>query len=142
MAYCTYQNVAGEFKGLDVASGILTSTILDDWIAQDTAYINAKLKTVYTTPITDADDLLILKKICIGMVAQRVSRFMEVKSISPKGDQYIPRDLIKEAMSTMDEIVNEKLILNSTKAVSGGIVSSYTNDYTVERVFDTTIDQW
>jgi len=95
MAYSLNSDVINEFKALDTTNGIITTAKIDGWIAEADAYIDGILSTLYAVPITNATDLLIVKTVSIGIVAQRVSRVLEVKSTTPKGDQYIPKDLIK-----------------------------------------------
>jgi hypothetical protein len=143
MAYCTNSDVVNEFKSLNTTDGKITTTKIDTWIAQADAYINGRIGNVYTTPITGAESLLIIKEISIGLVAQRISRILDTKAISPKGDQYIPKDLIEKAEKRLDMIVNRQMVLSdATLKTTHGGVSSYTSDNTVDRTFDLTKNQW
>lgn len=143
MSYCESQDVVDEFKGLDVVNGVITTTKIDEWIAQTDAYIDARLIKLYSVPITNVADLLVIKTISIGFVAQRISRILETKTITQQGDQYIPKDLIKEAKETLGLILSQDLILSgSSRSSVNGIVSSYTSDNDVERAFDVESDQW
>lgn len=145
MAYCTYQEVVSEFKSLDVEKpgAVVTSDLINSWIAQADAYINARLNTLYVTPITDADDLLLIKQVTIGIVAQRIAYKMEVKGISANGDQYIPKDKIRESKEILEMLIKREMILSGTnRATSHAGVSSYTEENSTERVFDTECDQW
>lgn len=142
MAYSTNSDVTNEFKSFDT-SGKITTAKIDEWIGQADAYIDGRVGTVYTTPVTGTNSLKILKEISIGLVAQRISRVLEVKSITPKGDQYIPKDLIKKAEKRLDMIVKRELLLSDAKERSThNGVKSYSKDNTVNRVFDQTKDQW
>lgn len=147
MAYCTNEDVTNEFKSIDTTNGLITTSKIDEWISQADAYINGRLAGIYETPITGANSLLILKTISIGFVAQRIARILQVKSTTPKGDQYIPKDLIKEAKDTLVLIVNKAIILtDATSATTNGGVSSYTSDNPcspdTQRVFRQGVEQW
>lgn len=143
MAYCTSTDVIAEFKSIDTTNGVVTTSKIDSWIAQADGLINGRIGTLYTTPITAAEPLLILKQVSIGLVAQRIARILEVKSITPKGDQYIPKDLIKEAKETLQMIVKQEIILaGADRNTTHAGVRSYTSDNDVDRVFDSTKDQW
>lgn len=143
MAYSTNADVINEFKKLDTTNGVITTAKIDEWIEQADAYIDGRIGKLYQVPVTGTKSLLILKEISIGFVAQRVARILEVKSITPKGDQYIPKDLIKKAESRLTMIVNRELILSdaSEKSTHGG-VKSYSSENTVKRVFNQSRDQW
>lgn len=143
MSYSTVQDIKDEMKGLRT-DGIVSESQVESWIDQADAYINGRLSKVYATPIVGPNSLKIIKWISIGLVAQRVSRFLDIKSTTIRGDQYIPKDMIKEAKETLDMIVNRELLLSDSEPVTDletGI-SSYTSDNEVERTFKQGVDQW
>jgi hypothetical protein len=143
MAYSLNTDVIDEFKNIDTTNGRITTAKIDEWIDQADAYINGRIGLVYSTPVTATESLKVLKEISVGLVAQRISRVLETKSITPKGDQYIPKDLIEKAEKRLDMIVNRQLILSdATKSTSHGGVRSYSQDNTVCRKFDQTKAQW
>ena len=143
MAYATYQDVIDEFKNIDTTNGRITNAKITTWISQAEAYIDGRLSLLYTTPITGTNSLLIVQQISIGLVAQRVARILETKSITPKGDQYIPKDLIKDAEAKLKLIVERKLKLSDAEEISEGAgVKSYSSSNTVERVFKQGVEQW
>lgn len=144
MAYCINTDVQNEFKSLPVgATGILTTDKIDGFIAQADAYIDGRLSTVYQTPITGSNSLLIVKQISIDLVAQRIAHIMEVKGITPKGDQYIPKNLGEKAENRLDMIVEKKILLSDATEVSTtGGVSSYTSENCVTRSFKQGEVQW
>lgn len=144
MAYSTNALVASEFKSITFSTDTkIKSSEVDQWITEADEYIDARIGLVYSTPVTATKSLEVLKTISIGLVAQRVSRAMEIKSITPTGDQYIPKDLILEAKERLQMIVDRKLLLSdATEITTHGGVSSYSNDNTVTRKFDQTKDQW
>lgn len=142
MAYSLNSDVVDEFKSLDT-TGIITTTKIDGWISQADAYIDSRVGLVYQVPVTGANSLLILKEISIGLVAQRVAYVLEVKSITPKGDQYIPKNLIKQAEDRLKMIANRTLLLSDATEVSTNAgVSSYSSENTITRAFSQSKTQW
>lgn len=144
MAYSTNALVASEFKSITFSSSTkITDSEVDQWITEADAYIDGRIGLIYETPVTGTKALEILKTISIGIVAQRVAYAMEVKSITPKGDQYIPKDLINSAEKKLDMIVNRQLLLSdATERSTSGRVRSYSGSNTVTRKFDQSKDQW
>jgi hypothetical protein len=142
MAYSLNTDVTNEFKTIDT-SGLVTTTKIDGWIAQADAYIDSRIGLVYEVPVTGVSSLLILKQISIWLVAQRIADIMETKSIVPKGNQLIPKNLERKAEKKIQMIVDRELLLSdATLASSHNGVKSYTNDNPVTRTFDVTKDQW
>jgi len=142
MAYSTNQNVQDEFKSINVTDGKITTTKIDTMITQADAYINGRIGLVYEVPVTGSESLEILKEISIGIVVQRISRILELKSITPKGDQYIPKDLIKKAEDRLQMIVDRLLLLSDATEIAVAGVSSYSNSNEVIRCFDQAKQQW
>ena len=143
MAYSTNSNVKDEFKSIDTTNGLITTTKIDDWIDQADEYIDGRIGLVYETPVSGVKSLKILKQISIGFVAQRIAYVLETKSITPKGDQYIPKNLIEQSEKRLQMVVDKQLLLSDAtlKSTHGG-VKSYSNDNTVTRNFDQSKDQW
>ena len=143
MTYSITQDVKDEFKSIDTANGKITDAKIDEWITQADSYINGRIGLVYIVPVTGLESLLILKEISIGFVAQRIAFILETKSITPKGDQVIPKNLIKQAEARLKMIVEKKLLLSDATLVSpDGGVSSFSSSNVVKRKFDQSKDQW
>lgn len=143
MAYSTNLDVTDEFKNIDT-SGKITTVKIDEWITQADAYINAKVGLIYVTPVTgNAGSLSILKEISIGFVAQRIAFILETKSVTPRGDQSIPKNLIEQSEKRLQMIVNRELLLfGATERSTHAGVKSFTSENTVNRVFKQGTDQW
>ena len=142
MAYSTNSDVTDEFKSIDT-SGLISTAKIDEWISQDDEYIDGRIGLLYETPITAVKSLKIVKQISIGLVAQRIAFILETKSITPKGDQAIPKNLITEAKERLQMIVDRKLLLSdATERSTHAGVKSYTSDNVVARKFDLTTNQW
>lgn len=142
MAYSTNQDVIDEFKSLDT-TGKITTAKIDKWITQADALINGRIGLIYEVPVVGLESLEILKEISIGLVAQRIAYVLETKSITPTGDQVIPKNLILEAKERLQMIVDRLLILSdATQKSTHAGVKSFTSDNTIRRTFDATKDQW
>lgn len=142
MAYSTNLDVTDEFKSIDT-SGKITTVKIDEWIAQADAYINGKVGLIYLTPVTGVESLLILKEISIGFVAQRIAFILETKSVTPRGDQSIPKNLIDQAEKRIQMIIDRTLLLPDAVELSTHQgVKSYSSDNVVTRVFDQSRQQW
>ena len=144
MAYSTNSDVTDEFKSIDT-SGKITTAKIDEWISQADEYIDGRIGLIYETPVgvSAVKSLKILKEISIGFVAQRIAFILETKSITPKGDQAVPKNLIEQAESRLQMIVDRDLLLSdATERSTHQGVKSYSNDNVVTRVFDQSKDQW
>ncbi len=145
MAYCSYVDVIAEFKSLDTSStgAVITNGKITSLIAQSDAFINGRVGKVYTTPVTGTEALLILKKISIGLTAERISNILKLKGPVPEGNQLMQKDLIKEAREDLSMIVKgDLLLIDAAKISSTGGVASYTGENDVRRTFKQGEDQW
>ena len=144
MAYSLNTDVTDEFKSLDT-TGLITTAKIDEWISQSDEFIDGQIGLIYETPVSASatKSLKILKQISIGLVAQRIAFILETKSITPKGDQAIPKNLIEQAEKRIQMIVDRKLLLSdATQLSTHQGVKSFTNDNVVPRKFDIDIAQW
>jgi len=145
LPYCVNADVIAEFKSLDTAStgALMTTTKIDGLIAQSDAYINGRICQVYVTPITGAESLLIMKKISIGLTAERIANILRINSKSKDQEQLNNKDLIKEAKEDLKFIANKELSLqDATLLSSTGSVNSYTLSNEVTRAFNQGTRQW
>lgn len=143
MAYSTNLDVTDEFKNIDT-TGKITTIKIDGWITQADAYINAKVGLIYITPVTgNAESLLVLKEISIGFVAQRIAFILETKSVTPRADQAIPKNLIEQAEKRLQMIIDRELLLfGATERSTHAGVKSYSSENTVKRTFNYDKQQW
>lgn len=143
MAYSLHSDVANEFKEIDMVNGKITEAKVTEFISQADAYIDSRIGLIYTVPVTGVESLKVLKEISIDFVAQRIAYILETKSITPKGDQYVPKNLGRQAELRLQMIVDKKLLLSDADLISStGGVSSYTGENTVNRAFRQGVNQW
>lgn len=127
--YSSVADIEGEFKALQFTSqSAVTSNQVTDWIKQESAYINAKISLRYVTPVTDTyeEAFLLLKRICIFRVSERVKNKLEVKSGNNQTDQEVKQANYTRTPNTdLLDIAEGRLILKSVPLVaSSGAVSS------------------
>lgn len=129
MAYITAAEVAAEVKGLTIgAATLLTDTKVGEWIDQEEATINARLRKRYEVPITDADDLEVIKPIALGKVVQRVREWQAVKTGSDETDQTEGTNPGKRAEDMLKLIEKGQLVLNTDRVTTHSGVRSYLSD--------------
>ena len=87
MAYSTNSDIQSEFKNLAYSSSGITSAEVDEFIAQEDAYIDGRIGNKYDTPVTASNSVKILKTISIQLVAARVKTILAVKTGIPVTDQ-------------------------------------------------------
>ena len=112
--YCTVSDVENYFLNKEFKSGgYLVNQEVQAFIAQETAVIDAVLKTRYSLPITDQDDLLILKMINEKLVAGTLDEILREKDSEGKFDR--GRNLRKEGQNWLDKILKGEIILDTTE---------------------------
>lgn len=86
----------------------INTTIVNDKIAESEALINSFVKRVATLPITDAEDLLILKKISVSLT---VCELWKRRTQADYPESIAFRNT--EAMAMLEKIGNGKIKLNT-----------------------------
>ncbi len=148
MSYCEIDDITREFAGVDFsASGAkVTEEDVENWIEEADAYIDSKLASVYTVPITGTQSLLVIKTISILIVSDRVERKLGVqtpsKELDNKGQSL---SLYKRADKMLDDLQKETTVLSdATKGNSTDGVGSpaITSSCPPEVVFKKGRQQW
>ena len=81
MGYCTVGDVSSDFKNIEFsATSTVTDTEVGDFIDQESAFIDSMICSVYVVPVTGSSSLLLLKKIAIALVADRVRHVLYTKT--------------------------------------------------------------
>ena len=115
--YCAVTDVEAYYNGVDFDSTTyVTETEVTAFITQETSFIDANLKRKYSLPISDSDDLNILKLICAKLVVGTIDEIIREKS--PVEGQERGRNYRKEALNLLKDVSTGKLILNQTEKSS------------------------
>jgi len=151
MAYCDKQDIIDEYKGLAISTGSgfsITDAIIDDWINEESAYIDGRIVNRYILPITEAlypAAFLILKRICIFRVTERVKNKLEVKTNATQlsTEQKYTENYVRTPNNDMTDIAKGTLILIDVPIENSGGVSTYcdSTDHT-NPVFKVGKQQW
>lgn len=117
MSYCTIQDVEAYYlnKSFQCGDWIEPSEV-ESFIAQDAVLINAKIKKKVNLPITDDNDLLLLKIINEKMVVGTLDGILREKGKDQKFDRQ--RNCRKEAQELLDMIVKGDIELDGTEKTS------------------------
>jgi phage gp36-like protein len=145
MAYCTVTEVRQEFKSLPVSgtTAIIESTI-ERFIAEADAEIDGRLGTKFAVPITAEASLPLIRRISIGLVAERIKSVLEMKGPIQAAEQAVKiENSAREARALLKEILEGKIYLSgATASPTHGGIQSYNVDEEIEPVFDKECDQW
>src|ERR1035437_4082852 len=125
MAYCTNAEVSADFKNITFGvTGNVTSSAVDQFIAEADALINAYIGTVYTVPVTASGDGLNLLKLCSrSLVTGRIKKIMEVKQEkSPDASQNIVGVLLSPTMvmKILNDIQSKAIALSGAALLNSG----------------------
>lgn len=141
--YCSVQDIEGYYLGKSFECGdYLTNGEADGFILSDAAIINATLKVKYTLPITNTNDLLILKSINEKMVVGTIDDVFREKKQDGTFDR--GHNTRKEALEMLKLIRKGELILESAEGTSPIKFNKIDSDgETVEPRFkDSNIDKY
>ena len=117
MGYCTVEDLESYFLGTTFKCGdYLTSNKADELIECDRVIINSYIKSRYSLPITDTDDLILLKSINVKMVVGTIDDIFREKT--ENGQFSRGRDTRKEALAILKQIKDGDVILNGTSKKS------------------------
>lgn len=155
MAYCTISDVQRLMKWFTFSSTskITSDEITNYFIPEADTIIDSKLARVYTVPITDADDIEIIKYISCRIVACEASHVLVLQA-SGEISEIVKRwcELAKEKL---DAILNQDILLPNSDlldSADGGRLYSFTahgnDDYDAPdpqwylNASSTKINQW
>ena len=147
MAYCTKEQVGGEFKNTVVFSSTtaVTETSVVEYIAEADALINSYVSKRYATPVTTGEGLTLLQMLSRRLVVARVKTQMEVvQQKSADANQNVRSVLFSP--SKVVEILegiqkgNVALIGATEINTSSFFSNNVAND--VEPVFEKDTKQW
>lgn len=159
MGYCTTDDIKADFKAIkflaydSVVPANNTSTTLEqlqDWIDEESAFIDGIISKVYTLPIdlvTHTQAALVLKRICIFRVSARVKNKNELKQevTQKNSDEKYLENYVRTPNDDLRMIGKQELILIGVPEVdSTGGFSSFgvSSSKTCCPTFDTCKQQW
>ena len=116
-AYCSVQDLESYFLNKEFKCGdYLTNGKAESFIYSDAAIIDAVIKSRYSLPITDTNDLVILKTINEKMVVGTIDDIFREKNAEGQFER--GRNTRKEALDMLKQIKDGELVLNGTGSTS------------------------
>lgn len=141
MTYCTVDNIKAYFlnKTFTVDDYCSEDNVLM-FIEDDAAIIDAAISVRYSLPISNAEDLKVLRSINSKMVVGTIDDIFREKTTDDQFER--SRTMRKEALSLLDKIKSGEFRLGSTAKTSTIKFNTTRKDgETVEkRFFDSNID--
>ena len=148
MAYCEKADVLADFKALAVEDSgtVITTAKLSDIIDEESAHMDGRIAVRYAVPVTEpAAAMLILKRICVFLVAERVKNILEVKTGNAQleSDKKQPFNSVRTPKEDLDDIAKGDLLLIGAPLASAALgVTSFNSESCVSHVIDVARQQW
>lgn len=144
MAYATVDEVAGEFKGITFsATSAVSSDRVEAFIAEADAEIDSMLSAKYEVPITGASALLLVRRISLAIVSDRIREIIAAKGGDAKTQQKSGESASALARKHLEEFAQGKRrLVDATLISSNDGIESYSSNDDLEPIFDYETDQW
>lgn len=144
--YAAVTDIEAEFRSLIASAGeSVTTAKVTEWITQEEAALDGQVGTIYSTPVTGAQGIAIMKLMTTLMVKARITDMLPVKTGTRPPDQGKSEgELLRERVDKMlEKILKRDMVLpGAPLAQSAGAVSSYTEDNDIEREVFKDEDNW
>lgn len=155
--YCSVDDIKREFKGLrfqdlddplDLTETSTTKQDVEEWITQESDFIDGYVAKVYHLPIASdkVSALNILKRICIFRVSARVKNKNELKEQVDQlnSDEKFLENKVMTPNDDLKMIAKKEIILVGVPQIdpSGGMAYSDADGECCPKVFDTCKQQW
>lgn len=149
MTYCQVSDIQSDFKDIVFnTTSSVTDTEVEKFIQEEGAFINSMICSRYVVPVIENDSpnaFLVLKRIAIFLVADRVRHVLYVKTGRDASDQDTKglRSLSRNPRKDLEAIRDGKSKLSDAVKVQECIGFDVGTDQTCsENLFDTTKQQW
>jgi DNA-directed RNA polymerase subunit F len=137
MAYATNSDVAAYFNDVTFsATTAITDTVVDQWLAEDSDFIDDRLKDILDISTVTASGLNILKQINAKLTADKVDDALPFFNSRTKDEEKNQRNLKNEAIKMLDMIADK--VIQITPSVKGTITSIFANDVPPPKFWDKT----
>lgn len=149
MSYANVTDIASDFKDIVFnATSSVTESEVEKFIGEESAFIDSMISARYQTPIIEGDSpvsFLILKRICIFLVADRVRHVLYVKTGRDQSDQDTKglRSLSRQPRKDLEMIRDGKMKLSDAVTNQLDIGFDVGTDKRCDDMrFDTSKQQW
>ena len=149
--YCTRQQVINEFKQLQIkeTGTLITHALIDEWIEQESEFIDSYISARYITPVSSLDSpksLKVLARIAIFRVTERVKNKLEITSNATQlnSAEKFTQNYVRTPNDDLNAIRKGDMNLVDAKLKSSdlGVGSFSTKNKGNCAFFDVTKQQW
>lgn len=147
--YATEADIVENLSGVSFgANTVVTTGALTNILAQESQTIDQHIQQRYTLPITDADALIFLKKICIDLVIYRVTKILRPRTIEPvpgartNTQEISHSSAFRVSMKMLVDIQDGVKTLPNIDLKSRTFVSSTLESTNVQQTFEKDKIQW
>lgn len=140
---CTVSDVEAYFKFKADSTSEPSKSAVEGWINIATAMIYGAIKSMYTIPITDDNDKLILKEICVAYVRDKLNYTNGANVFTvPGSNMNVPRTIKYNSFEEgIKLITNGTIQLNSTFSTFAKS-KDYNSANSITAVADKETVQW
>lgn len=148
MTYAAVVDIQNEFRKITFdGTSDITDTRVTGFLEETDAMIDTLLSVRYQLPITGTKSLLVLKRIEIAVVAERIASILDLKQnkvvSSTIKQEYNKKDKANIAIKMLNQLVDGIIILPDAVLLDSQYgFSSYTEDNNIEPFFEKGVDQW
>lgn len=115
--YCSTEDIEAYYMNKTFRTGDYINDIkVKNFIGEDARIIDAALQTRYSLPISNGDDLLLLKSINAKMVVGTIDDITREKNAEGRFER--GRNTRKEALDMLEQIKNGEILLSTTEEES------------------------
>lgn len=143
MSYCLVADVEILFKNIDftTSTSVLTADV-EALIDLNSAVMDGRVSSRYVTPITGAESLKIMKRVCSWLTAADVDEIIRKGSVS--ADERVTRaeTYRKMAYDILDKIESGELLLADASSSSADVFVNKLYNDAVEPEVDKDKVQW
>jgi len=149
MSYCSVDDISSDFKDIVISTtSSVTIEEVEKFIDEETAFIDSMICSRYQVPVVELDSpnaFLVLKRICIFLVSDRVRHVLYVKTGRDASDQDTKglRSLSRQPRRDLEAIRDNKSKLGDAIALEECIGFDVGTDQTCSDMrFNPNKQQW
>jgi len=141
---CAVSDIEAYFRNSFTTTTKPSISQVETWILNATSLIYGAISDTYTVPITDDDDLAILKEICESYVRDKVNYTQGANVYTvPKANVNVPRSIKYDSFEHAIKMLKDgtiTLVNSSGSSIVHTIDYNYTNSITATA--QKGVDQW
>lgn len=114
MSYTTPKAIQSYYLGIDFEkSDYMTKSEIRNWIAEFSVKVDSSIRRIYSLPVSNANDLVILKMITEKFVVGKIDGIMRVSTTDEDKKYLRNRNCTKEANDLLQSLMNGSVQLET-----------------------------